>query len=521
MAAQAHGQLASKGSLLGLLRCSLICLAVGLMGCDWELFHLYNGLPVPANDEAPDTVHVYLAVDGLDYETMLWAQDEGAFPATSWSLSSSIPMFPATSFTSWTRYLQTEPLSGFEYEYYDPTQDLVINHGDLGLASHIVPPLEGLGLEGSAYFRAFDHHANGYMDVVSNYASPFQNFGRGLDDLFYVLDSRTQDSATFFGYVPQTDIIAHSFDPSEVLSAVLEIDRRIDEFRARHPEREFIFTVFSDHGMNFTPTPPERLVEVDQEMEELGIRVVDSLEPWRDADELVAIPILHSRVTYAALHSFPEDACEIAAVMSGAEGIDLGICRGGAPPAAIAMDLEDSWFRLWRGQQQIAEFGFDPVTDRYLLPRSIDWSRLGLILPPGGGKHAEFESFSDEELFGFSYDASYPDLFYRVRTSFDPISVKWPAEVLLSFRLGWVSAGFSLGCATDHIGASASHGALLEAGSRGVLITEEQELPPAFRGDNILDHFPRLQEHISERRGLLIYPGDPNRGLDYLEIPWQ
>ena len=204
---------------------------LSLSACDWELYHLYNSVPMPENDDAPETVYVYIGVDGLDIEALRAAREDGAYPATAWSLATSVAMFPATSFTSWSRILQTEPLPGFEYEYYDPVQDKVFNHGDAGLITHIVPPLEVVGLEGSAYFRVFDHHANGYLDVISNYSSPFQSMGRGLDDLFYVLDSRTQDSPTFAAYIPHTDILGHSYDPTEMTAAAVEIWQRIELVR--------------------------------------------------------------------------------------------------------------------------------------------------------------------------------------------------------------------------------------------------------------------------------------------------
>ena len=491
-----------------------------LSACDWELFHLYNSVPMPESDDAPETVYVYLGVDGLDFEALSWVREEGAYPSSDWSLSASIPMFPATSFTSWTRMLETEPLPGFEYEYYDPTEDKVVNHGDAGLITHVVPPLEVVGLESSPYYLAFDHHANGYLDVISNYSNPFQSMGRGLDNLFYVLNSRTQDSSTFAAYIPHTDIIGHSYDPTQMVAASMEIWERIEAFRANHPERTFVFTLFSDHGMNFTPSPPEQLVELDAVMEQVGIRAVDSLGEWQDQGELVAVPILHSRVTYVGLHTFPEQSSQISAQLSAGEGIDLVVCRGEAPALLGAQSDELAWYQLWRDEALLAQFGFDSSSDQYLLPRATDWGVFGLDLPPAGGKNPDLGAYSDEELFGFSADSDYPDMFYRVRTGFDPISVLWPPQVLVSFELGWVSSGFSLGTATDSIAADASHGALLRKGSQGVLITQERTLPAAVRSDNLLEFFPNLAQHITEQRDLELYPGDPARGLRYDEVPW-
>ena len=275
------------------LTCSLWAIfSLALTGCDWELYHLYNSLPMPDAANPPDPVYVYLAVDGLDLEAAQWAIDEGAYPESRWALSANIPMFPALSPSSWTRILQTEPLPGYEYEYYDAERDKVVNYGDWGIITHIAPPVETVGFETAAYFRAFDHHANGYLDILSIYANPFLTFGQSLDDVFYILDGRTQDSPTFAAYFPQIDILGHSHDP-------------------------VVFTLFSDHGMNFAPTPPDRLLRLDDEMERLGITVASSLEEWQGQDALAAVPILHSRVTSISLHTLPEQTSAISSLLSG------------------------------------------------------------------------------------------------------------------------------------------------------------------------------------------------------------
>ena len=505
------------------LTCSLWAIfSLALTGCDWELYHLYNSLPMPDAANPPDPVYVYLAVDGLDLEAAQWAIDEGAYPESRWALSANIPMFPALSPSSWTRILQTEPLPGYEYEYYDAERDKVVHYGDWGIITHIAPPVETVGFETAAYFRAFDHHANGYLDILSIYANPFLTFGQSLDDVFYILDGRTQDSPTFAAYFPQIDILGHSHDPVQQQRAATELWERIEAYRGRHPERRFVFTLFSDHGMNFAPTPPDRLLRLDDEMERLGITVASSLEEWQGQDALAAVPILHSRVTSISLHTLPEQTSAISSLLSGVNGVDLVACRGAAPELIGADQAGLSWYQMWRDEALLGQFAYDRDNDRYLLPRETDWGVFGLDLPPAGGKNLALGLYSDEELFGFSADARYPDMFYRVRMAFEPIGVVWPPQVVISCSMGWVSEGFKLGGggATDSLGANASHGALLGRGSRGVILTEERSLPRSFRSDNMLEFFPHLREHIVEQRGQRVYPGDAGRGLAYDQVPW-
>jgi hypothetical protein len=118
---------------------------------------------------------------------------------------------------------------------------------------------------------------------------------------------------------------------------------------------------------------------------------------------------------------------------------------------------------------------------------------------------------SDSELFDITKNTLYPDLFFRVRTSLAPIGLKYPADVLISFRPGYVSMGFKLP-GSDDIATASFHGSLQNLGSTGALITEERELPDVVRSDQFLELFPKMLDQM-KTHPVDYVPGDPNAQL--------
>ncbi len=68
------------------------------------------------------------------------------------------------------------------------------------------------------------------------------------------------------------------------------------------------------------------------------------------------------------------------------------------------------------------------------------------------------------------------------------------------------------------VGTAGSHGAMDRLGSMAALLSEERELPPVVRSDNLLGFFPALVEHMKER-GVELIPGAVGAELDYDALP--
>lgn len=501
------------------LALSMVLLAVvlGTSGCDWYEYTFMNSIPFKAGPKGPKDTYVYLGVDGLAYHTVLDAMKRGAFSGPEWQLGKFITMFPGTSDASWTRIMHTEKIGGYEMEYYNPTKDAVENKGLLGVARHILPTFsESLSFE-AQYLNSFDYRANGYTHALEAYSDTYYSMGETFDNLFFSLSGRSQTDSVFSAYLLEFDVMGHMHDPMDSTDALVTLSKRIDSFKAAHPEKTFHFTLFSDHGMDFIPVQKENLIEFDKEMSKVGINPVTSLIEHDPSKELYAIPIVHTRVTYIALHTHESIREEVAGRSSSIASVDLAISKiksqdkavegSGAPGVA---DLND-WYGIWADGKLSVAFGFNPKTNLYTLPRGQDYSRIDQKITFAEGEESKL--MTDEELFAMSKNSTYPDVFFRARTSLAPIGAEYPADIMISFRAGFVSVGFRVPGKED-IATASFHGAMSDLGSTGILLSTEREIPDAVRSDTLLDLFPKLKEH-NISLGTTFVPGDANALLDY------
>jgi hypothetical protein len=425
-------------------------------------------------------------------------------------------MFPATSDASWTRILHTEKLGGYEYEFYDADQDEVEHKGLMGVALHVIPNFaDSLNL-GANYLKSWDLYANGYLHDVGAYHDTAFNLNESIGNIFFTLDGRAETDTVFSAYMIEFDVLGHMQTFDDITRELVYLGRRIESFRARHSERRFHFTIFSDHGMDFLPVARDHLVKLHELMPQVGVEPVEHLAEGRamrtrSPERLYAIPIEHTRVTYVALHTDPEIAPEVARRLATLSSIDMSVSRDRAPgDAPPGRKIE--WFSLFAEGKLAARFGFDPAVDHYLLPADSDLARLDLApLPSSGTAYVEL---TDEEAFAAAKNRRYPDLLFRARTSLASIGAKYPADVFVSFRPGYVSLGFQLPGGKDDIATQAFHGSLEKLGSEGTLLTEERDIPDVVRSDTFLSLFPRMKAHL-RRRGFELRDGDPNEGLKY------
>jgi hypothetical protein len=498
-----------------------LLLALALLGlaapaCDWEHYAMMNSIPARGDPSLNPVVRAYLALDGLSHGTVERARARGAF--AGWNLSRLIPMFPATSDASWTRVLHTARFAGLEYGHYDPVKDKVYNKAVGGLLVHLVPPLEELPIpvyaQAPAYYKAFDYHGSAYLDALWSYDRPLYGYYRGLDNLFVALEGRSQVQDTFSAYVLETDVIGHLRSEDDVVEALVTLSERIEKFKQRHRERTFVFTLFGDHGIDGVAKPPETVVDFRSQLEEAGVATVESFEDADKVDGPAAVAILHTRVTYVSIHAREQWVSEVARRASTCAAADLVFARG-EPLPGYPEGL--TWVSVWREGRLAASFAYEAATDSYWLPGDGDWAALDL--PVSFTPGASSGVFSDEALFALSVDRTYPDFFFRARTAFEPISVEFPPDILVSYRHPFMSVGYQvpIGSANE-VGTAGSHGAMDRLGSTGALLSEERELPPAVRSDNLLEFFPALARHM-EQRGAGLIPGAQGAGLDYGALP--
>jgi hypothetical protein len=304
----------------------------------------------------------------------------------------------------------------------------------------------------------------------------------------------------------EIDAMGHIQKEEDVLETLRILWDRIQDFKAKHPERRFQFTIFSDHGIDFIPVEPDRLVEINAEMPKVGIKVVESLKGRDPSKEIYAVPIEHVRLTYLSLHTDSTLRTEVASRLSQLPFVDIAVAK--VPPPQGKEDLE--WYGLWSEGKQEMVFGFNPKDNTYVLSEKNNYDRFDLPIP----SFQDSLTFKDSALFEQNKNGKYPDLFYRIRTALSPVGVQYPADVLASFKSGYVAIGFVLPGGDKTFSLNGFHGSLRDSGSLGTLLTEERDLPTAVRSDTILELFPKLRENI-ENKGVKIHPGDPNSFLPY------
>jgi hypothetical protein len=483
---------------------------VFLAACDWEHYGLVNSVPLPPPQHIGQSVHVFLGLDGVSRAAFDQAVSEGAFQG--FATSTLIPMYPATSDASWSRILHTRRFPGYEYTYYDETQDTIVDAGLPGILEHIIPPFDGTPITQSsshapAYYKAFDVHSSDYFDAIGSYTTTQLSLDKALDQIFFILAGRLNTQQVFFAYLLETDVLGHSDSITSVVDALKNLSARMQEFRGRHPEHPVVYTLFTDHGLDHIPKPPDHVIATTPEVAATGVRTVSSFFEGRQGPQPWAVVIEHTRTTYAAVHTEDAQADEVARRISGNPKFDVVVSRS---LPATSDTLPAGWPRIsiWKDGARVAYFAFDAGTNTYYLGAGFDGGALSVSLPIG---FDAFSAFSDAQLFAATEGQAYPDLFFRARTALDPLSVQHPAQVMASLKTDYVCVGYQ-SFLFSAAGTAGSHGSLARAGSEGILATQERTLLPFTRSDNLLDMFPDLRAHIEERHGPL-EPGDPNAAL--------
>jgi hypothetical protein len=503
--------------------------AFSMTGCDWIFFNFMNSIPFKGNAARNPDVYIYLGVDGLSYHTVQQAMQNGAFAGPEWKLAKFVTMFPGTSDASWTRIMHTPKLGGYEIEYFNPEKDRVVNKGIIGLMKHVSPAIiEPFNFEFD-YLKAFDYHGNGYAHGVEAYANTYVSLADSMDNLFYLLEGRVQTATVFSAYMLELDVLGHMQSCGDVSNALKMLAQRIDKFRYKHPERNIHFTILSDHGMDFKKVTSDHFVKMSDELPRVGIKSVETLADHPLEEGPVAIPIMHTRVSYIALHTHPEQAEAVGKAVARLPSVDMTITKLATPPRDPHAQGALEWYGIWTADNRIdaqsdasvsptqvapsgklaVYFGFDPQTNEYYLPSGMDYAKLdvtGLTFDPA----LDFKIMKDTDVFALTKNSRYPDLFYRTRTSLSSVSVQYPADVMVSFKLGYASLGFTFG--KDDIASAGFHGAMDELGSLGTLLTTERELPDAVRADNFLEMFPHMKDHIKSL-GVEVIEGDRNASL--------
>jgi hypothetical protein len=458
-------------SRAGARRGSLV-VALALGGCDAAYMGFLDAVPI-SDETGGGPIDVYLAVDGLSRAAYDRARAAGAFG--SFADGDLITAFPGTSDYAWTRMLGAPPLDGYEIQYFDPDRNRLENQGLKGVVEH--PVREGLADSFPCYGR-FDFLGDGYFWMARGYQDPEAALPRTLDELFAVLVRRARRQRVFLAYLLNVDVIGHKGGLERAAGALVEIDRRIAAFSARHPGR-FRFTLFGDHG---NAHQRARLVDPIRLLAESGVAPASSLAA---APTMEAVPVVHVRVSYVALHTRRQMADAVAERTSGHPDVDLAVAA--LQPAALPDGEVAPRFGVWRRGEPV--FFSRRADGRLRIEQPARWANLGVDLPGGDGDAVELR---DDEAFALTAGGRYPDIFYRVATAFDHPAARHRANVILSFPDDVASYGFHVPGSGDGVAVDGFHGGLSRGATVSVLASQAFAPPAAVRADELMRLLPGL-----------------------------
>lgn len=446
------------------------------MACDSSYGGFLGAIPVEDDNEG-EVVDVYLAIDGVSLSAFDEARARGAF--ARFRATPMVAFYPAISDYSWTRLLRATPMESYEHQYYDPAARELHGEGIAGVIDH---PLKGGLLDPLPAYRRFDFLGNGELWTARGYADPEAALPGTLDELFTLLASRGRQQDALLAYLMNVDVVSHRGGKASAIAMLVEISRRIEDFKARHPGR-FRFTLFSDHG-----NAHERAALVDPHdiLEESGVRSVSALGDDPAVDEAVAI--VHVRVNSVSLHTHPSRRSELARRLSRHRHVDLALTSAGDPGAPTR-------FELWRGGES---FAFEVVPGGFAVENARAWNALGIDFAGYVDPATGAATLSDRDALTLTAAGPYPDLFHRVATAFTHPAARIKADVFLSLPDDVTSFGFHVPGSGDSLAVDGFHGALTRGSSISVVATDGPgDLPPVVRADDIVGLFPPLARKLA------------------------
>jgi hypothetical protein len=450
-----------------------VVLLLALAGCDAP----YEGFldAIPAGESAPDeAAEVFLGIDGLSRQAFDRARARGAF--ADYATADLITPFPGTSDYSWTRTLRAGSIGGYELQYFDTAHNRMEQAGLEGFADH--PLHEGIVNTLPCYAR-FDFLGDGDTWQLNSYLDAAAAFRPTLDAMFDTIAGRARTKRRILAYLINVDVMSHLGDVDQAVEMVVELDRRIRAFQAAS-RRPIHFTLFSDHGNAHVPS---RLIDPRRILTDVGVASVEALAATPPSHP-EAVAVVHTRVSYAALHTAGRDVAAIAARTSTHPDVDLAV---GKLPAA---DAGRQRFGVWRAGR--AHTFTRDAKGTITVEEAASWDWLGVDLAPwSDAVHGE-ATLSDRDAFEATRQGRYPDLFYRVATAFSNPAAQYPADIFLSFPDDVAVAGYIVPGAGE-LSAAGFHGSLTRAATLSVVASQSFALPPAVRSDELADMFPALR----------------------------
>ena len=291
-------------------------------------------------------------------------------------------------------------------------------------------------------------------------------------------------------YIAATDIAVHVVGPDSVKQLLVDLDKMLQDARAKRPERPFETVIFSDHGV----AGGEPLINVSKATKKaLKAAGYQTRKKLAKPGTVVMTPF--GLVSNFEAYTYPELKLDVAAVLAGVAGVDLCVVATGESSWQVLAANGSATFALDTSGAQprwhYASEGEDPLGYGALI------ARLGpTAVDPDGW-------VEDGDLFESTWDQPFPDALHRMADAFELVTN--PASVVCSTGSGYMYGAPSTS-ALARVGGKGklrwTHGALSRAAATGFLLSDVAgwQPPEALRYDRALLPFAQLlsrHPHVS------------------------
>jgi hypothetical protein len=289
-----------------------------------------------------------------------------------------------------------------------------------------------------------------------------------------IQDFATNNRETFFIYIAPTDTAAHTKGPEALKKVFVALDEMLIDLQETQ-KRPVEVVIFSDHGL----AGDEPLINVWKGLKKTIKEAGLNLRSKRIKGPMDVVLVPFGLVSSVEAYVQDENKSAIAGVLAAAPGIDLCVYL-----------TDDGW--LVESRRGRAAFRGEETPSGlvwFYEPISGDpFDYLPLIEGLGNRLEGESRGLPDAEWFHASFDATYPDAFYRLSRSFE--LVENPASIICSVGPGHMYGSRK----TERLAILGggrlrwTHGALFREATWGFLMSNDAgwEPPAAVRFDQSL-----------------------------------
>lgn len=439
---------------------------------------LFFSAPTSAvsSDNGPQRQTLYVLLDGVPYNVICDLVEEGKMLGFT-PPSRVISTFPTTTISAFTGMFR--PLGALQPEGYDNQHFSYQENRIKGsMIRHIVSDEERT-------FESFlDYKRENVWAKILIYLAPGVSSYTDLRRLEKTLWQNPRDSSVF-AYIAGTDGSAHVLGEKRLKRLVTGIISHVNLISRRFEKkfnRRLEVVVLSDHGFHFSRLKAISNGRLRRSFAAAGFRLEK-----RIVDDKSVVSIPWGNISGTGFFTRPENAAEMASVVSGVRGVDLVFYAG------------DGFVSVLSGKRGLAQVDFDGDGKRFryqmITGDPLDYAGAAEELKRAG-KMDRNGFASDRDWFLKTASHYYPDAFKRLYDAFHRL-VKNPATILVSTEPDYeIGSALTRTLARLRGGLKGTHGGLFYNASDAFVTTNRADwvLPPILRYDELFEALRAVKE---------------------------